>query len=110
MPYIVQARMSQFGYHTNYDPQTFATFPEALLYIKEQMLNIRGRMWEHILPKYQTFMCLPKAGDMHLAGGVGGNHPIEAVTTIPESDDLLLFFGSSHSNCECWSFEVTKSD
>ena len=99
MPYIVQASMSQFGDNTNYDPQEFNTFAEALLNIQEQMVAIKGRMWEYILPNYQTFM-----------GGLGaGDHPIEAVTTIPETNALLLFFGSSHSNCECWGFRVTKA-
>ena len=100
MPYTVTYRMTQFGDHTDYDPHTFPTFEEALLHVQEQMVAIRGRMWEYVLPRYQTFM-----------GGLGpGDYPIEQVTTIPEQDALLLFFGSSHHNCECWSFEVTKSD
>jgi hypothetical protein len=103
MPYIVQASMSQFGDNTNYDPHEFPTLAEALLHVQEQMLAIRGRMWEYILPKYQTFMCLG-------AGGFGpaDDRPIEAVTELPEADSTTLYFGSSHSNCECWSFEVTK--
>ena len=100
MPYTIQARMSQFGDCTVKDPHTTSTFEEALLYLKEYMLYIKAQMWEHILPRYTHFM-----------GGLGSDrYPIEEVTTIPEVDELQIYFGSSHSNCESWSFHVTKSD
>ncbi len=100
MPYTIQARMSQFGECTVYDPHTTSTFQEALLYIKEQMLAIKGRMWDYVLPNYTHFFYgLPST-----------TRPIDEVTSIPEQDGIYLMFGSSHSNCECWGFEVTRSE
>jgi hypothetical protein len=100
MPYTIQARMCQFGDCTVHEPHVTSTFQEALLYIKEQMLTIKGRMWDYVLPNYTHFM-----------GGLGPDrYPIEEVTNIPECNALYLIFGSSHSNCESWSFEVWKSE
>ncbi len=91
--------MSQFGDCTDSDPYTTLTFQEALLHIKEQMLSIKGRMWDHILHNYTYF-----------SEGWGERRPIEEVTAILEQDKIYIMFGSSHHNCEGWSFEVKKID
>ncbi len=93
--------MSQFGDCTDHAPHTTATFEEALLYLKEYMLYIKAQMWEHIMPSYTHFM-----------GGLGSDrYPIEEVTTIPEeSEELQIYYGSSHSNCELWVFTVKQTE
>ncbi len=100
MPYTIQARMSQFGDCTDSEPYIAPTFEGALIFLKGALYGVKSRMWEHIMPNYTYFM-----------GGLGPDrYHIDEVTNIPEQDSLYIIFGSSHSNCECWSFEVTRSE
>ncbi len=95
MPYTIQARMSQFGDCTDHAPHTVATFEGALLYLKEYMLYIKAQMNDYLMPRYTNF---------------NFDKPIEEVTSLPEQEELEIYFGSSHSNCELWVFTVKRSE
>lgn len=98
MPYTIHARKCQFGDCTDHPPHPASTFEEALLYLKEYMLYIKAQMWEYILPSYTHFSILHD------------RRPIEEITTLPEQEELEIYFGSSHSNCELWVFRVIRTE
>ncbi len=97
MPYTIQARMCQFSDCTDSETYTTPTFEGALIFLKGALYGIKSRMWDHIMHNYTHF-------SVH-----HDRHPIEEITSLPESEELEIYFGSSHSNCELWVFRVSRT-
>jgi hypothetical protein len=111
MPYTIQARKLQFDDWTVHEPDTVATFQDALLYIKEKMLAVQERIGEPISFPYRTFRYsryVERTVHDKRYAPIGFNPPVETVTLLPEEDSLGISFGHPDPEYELWSFRIMK--